>query len=196
MNNSDQAKSLHVLGISGSLRKGSYNTAALRAAAELAPPRMTIEIFDLSSIPLFNADLWIAGFPEPVQHFRDRIAAADALLIATPEYNYSVPGVLKNAIDWASRSPDPPLSGKPLAIMGATTGNWGTVRAQLHLRQVCVFTNMLPLNQPEVLIARAQEKFDVSGHLTDELTRDFIRKLLEALADWTLRLRGTKKDSL
>jgi chromate reductase len=189
MSSFDQTKSIHVLGISGSLRKGSYNTAALRAAAELSPPGMTIEIFNLSPIPLFNSDLWAAGFPEPVQHFRDRIAATDALLIATPEYNYSIPGVLKNAIDWASRPPNHPLNGKPVAIMGVTTGNWGTVRAQLHLRQVCVYTNMLPLNQPEVLIARAQERFDANGRLTDETTRDFIRKLLEALTDWTLRLR-------
>jgi len=129
---------VHVLGISGSLRKASYNTALLRPASELLPRGMTLEVFDLSSIPLYNDDVRALGFPKPVQEFRSRIAAADALLIATPEYNFSIPGVLKNAIDWASRPPDPPLDGKPLAIMGASTGNFGTVRAQMHLRQVCV----------------------------------------------------------
>lgn len=183
-------ENVHLLGFSGSLRKGSYNTAALHAAQELLPEGMSLEVFDLAPIPMFNADVWAAGFPEPVQEFRDRIAAADALLIATPEYNYSVPGVLKNAIDWASRPPNPPLNGKPVAIMGVTNGNFGTVRAQMHLRQICVYTNMFPINKPEVLIFRAQEKFDAEGRLVDEATRGFIRDLLSALADWTHRLRG------
>jgi chromate reductase len=111
------------------------------------------------------------------------------LLIATPEYNFSIPGVLKNAIDWASRPPDPPMNGKPLAIMGASTGNYGTVRAQMHLQQVCVFCNMFPVNKPEVLVMRAQEKFDANGRLIDETAREFIRDLLLALADWTRRLQ-------
>ena len=181
---------VHVLGISGSLRKGSYNTALLKAASELLPEGMTLEVFDLSSIPLYNDDVRALGYPKPVQEFRDRIAAADALLIATPEYNYSIPGVLKNAIDWASRPPDPPLDGKPVAIMGASTGNFGTVRAQMHLRQVCVFCNMFPLNKPEVLVMRAQEKFDASGRLVDETTRGFVRDLLTVLVDWTQRLQS------
>jgi chromate reductase len=179
---------IHVLGFSGSLRKGSYNTALLAAAADLLPEGMTLETFDLSPIPLYNDDVRAAGYPGAVRTFRERIASADALLIATPEYNYSIPGVLKNALDWASRPPDPPLNGKPTAIMGASTGNFGTVRAQLHLRQVCVFTNMLTINKPEVLVARAQEKFDGRGRLTDETTAGFVRDLLKALADWTLRL--------
>jgi len=181
--------SIHVLGFSGSLRKGSYNTALLAAAADFLPGGMTLETFDLSPIPLYNEDVRAAGYPGPVRAFRERIAAADAILIATPEYNFSMPGVLKNALDWASRPPDPPLSGKPVAIMGASTGNFGTVRSQLHLRQVCVYTNMLPVNKPEVLVSRAQEKFDAEGRLTDETTRGFVRDLLAALADWTVRLR-------
>jgi chromate reductase len=182
-------RSIRVLGISGSLRKGSYNTGLLRAASELLPEEMTLETFDLSRIPLYNDDVRALGYPEPVQEFRDRIAAADALLIATPEYNFSIPGVLKNAIDWASRPPNPPLDGKPVAIMGASTGNFGTVRAQMHLRQVCVNTNMLPLNKPEVLVMRAQEKFDPDGLLVDQTARGFIRDLLAALLESTLLLR-------
>jgi chromate reductase len=183
---------IHVLGISGSLRHGSYNTAALHAACEELPDGMMIELFDLSPIPLYNQDVDAAGAPEPVQHLKARIAAADALLIATPEYNRSVPGVLKNAIDWASRPAGrSPLNGKPVAIMGAATGTWGTVRAQAHLRQICVAINMLPLNAPEVLIAQAARKFDADGRLIDETTRRIIRSMLEALADWTIRLRGS-----
>jgi chromate reductase len=183
---------MHVLGFSGSLRKGSYNTALLRAASELLPKGMTLEVFGLSSTPLYNDDVRALGFPKPVQEFRDRIAAADALLIATPEYNFSIPGVLKNAIDWASRPFDPPLDGKPVAIMGASTGNFGTVRAQMHLRQVCVFCNMFPVNKPEVLVMRAREKFDASGRLIDETARGFLRDLLTALVDWTQRLQSGK----
>ncbi len=183
-------KPIHVLGICGSLRKSSYNTWLLNAAIGLMPEGMTLEMFDLSSIPLYDDDVRAAGFPEPVNEFRDRIAAADALLIATPEYNFSIPGVLKNAFDWASRPPNPPLNGKPVAMMGASTGNFGTVRAQLHLRQICVYCNMFAVNKPEVLVMRAQEKFDASGRLVDETTRGFIRDLLIALADWTRLLRG------
>jgi chromate reductase len=181
---------IHVLGISGSLRKGSYNSALLNAASELLPEGMTLEKFDLSSIPFYNEDVRALGYPKAVQEFRDRLAAADAVLFATPEYNFSIPGVLKNAIDWASRPPDPPLNGKPVAIMGASTGNFGTVRAQMHLRQVCVFCNMFPLNRPEVLVMRAREKFDSGGRLVDETARGFIRDLLAALADWTRRLQS------
>ncbi len=129
--------------------------------------------------------------PDAVKHFKARIAAADALLIATPEYNHSIPGLLKNAIDWASRPPkESVLNGKPVAIMGATGGLWGTIRAQMALRQICVYTNMLPINKPEVLIARAGEKFDGAGRLIDETTREMIRAQLEALLVWTNRLRA------
>lgn len=175
---------IRVLAFSGSLRRGSYNKGLLRASAELVPDGMALEVFDLSDIPPYNDDVRAEAYQVPVQEFRAKIAESDALLIATPEYNYSIPGVLKNAIDWASRPPDPPLDGKPVAIMGASTGNFGTVRAQMHLRQVCVCCSMYPVNKPEVLVMRAREKFDAEGRLVDETTRGFIRDLLRALADW------------
>ena len=179
-----------VFGISGSLRRGSYNTAALRAAAELAPPGMRIETFDrLREIPPYDEDVRQQGFPPAVADLRARIKAADALLIVTPEYNYSVPGVLKNAIDWASRPPEQPFDGKPIAIMGASPGAIGTARAQYHLRQSFIFLNGLVLNRPEVMIANANQCFDDQGRLTDEKTREFIQALLVALKDWTERLR-------
>jgi chromate reductase len=187
----DTGSEVKVLGFAGSLRKDSYNRAALRAAKELLPPGMALEICDLASIPLFNEDVESDGFPTAVVEFKERIAAADALLIATPEYNYSIPGVLKNALDWASRPPgQSPLMGKPLAFMGASTGYFGTSRAQYHLRQVCVILNMHPVNSPEVFISGAASKFDGTGRLTDAMFRDSIGKLLEALRVWTIRLRG------
>lgn len=180
---------VHVLGISGSLRKDSFNTALLRAAAELLPDGMTLEIHDLAEIPLYNGDVEETGAPASVLAFKTRIAAADALLIATPEYNYSVPGVLKNALDWASRPMPSPMHGKPLAIMGAG-GRFGTVRAQLHLRQIAVYLNLLPLNKPELMIPLAWEKFDSTGRLTDEPTRAALHELLIALGTWTRQLRN------
>lgn len=178
------ADTISILGISGSLRKGSYNSGLLRAAAGLLPDNVTLETFDLSPIPLYNADHDGQAPPEAVRALKARIAATDALLIATPEYNFSIPGVLKNAIDWASRPPkESPLNGKPLAIMGAG-GVMGTVRAQMALRQAAVFTNMHVLNKPEVLISRAWEKFDANGNLTDETSRQAIRALLESLSQW------------
>ena len=179
--------SLHVLGISGSLRRASYNTALLRAAAELMPPGMTLEIFDLAPLPLFNQDAE-KPFPEAVVELRTRLAQADALLIATPEYNSSISGALKNAIDWASRPPKQPLAGKPVAIMGVSTGNFGTVRAQLHLRQVLTHVGALPLGKPEVLVARAEQAFDAEGRLVDAAARGFLQDLLAALARWTQRV--------
>jgi chromate reductase len=185
------ADPIQVLGFSGSLRKGSYNTALLHAAAELLPDDMLLKTFDLAPIPLYNEDIRAQGYPESVQTFRDQIAAADALLIATPEYNFSVTGVLKNAIDWASTSPRAPLGGKPAAIVGASNGNFGTVRAQMHLRQILAANNMFLVNKPEVLVARAGEKFDAEGRLMDETARKLIRDLLEALVALTRRLRGS-----
>ncbi|MGH8373368.1 MAG: NADPH-dependent FMN reductase [Gammaproteobacteria bacterium] len=181
--------SLKVLGIAGSLRAGSYNKAALRAAVELEPADMEIEIFDITPIPIYNEDVREQGFPPVVEQFRDRIREADALLIVTPEYNYSVPGVLKNALDWASRPPEQPFNDKPLAIMGASGSVLGTARAQYHLRQICVFLNMHPINKPEVMIARAADKFDADGKLTDEMARKLIAELLVNLASWTRRLQ-------
>jgi len=178
---------IHVLGISGSLRKASYNTALLRTAAELLPPGMSLEIFDLSPLPMFNEEIE-KPFPEAVAEFRARLAQADALLIATPEYNSSISGALKNAIDWASRSPQPPLIGKPVAILGASTGNFGTLRAQLHLRQILTHVGALPLGKPEVLVARAAQAFDSEGKLVDAAAQGFVQDLLTALAKWVGRV--------
>jgi chromate reductase len=181
---------IKVLGLCGSLRRGSFNRMALNAALEVVPPGMSLGIYDgLAEIPPYNDDVREKAYPATVQALRDRIAAADAVLFATPEYNYSLPGVLKNAIDWASRPPSPPFDGKPVAIMGASMGLFGSARAQYHLRQVCVFINAYPVNRPEVMIAQAQNKFDKDGRLTDEPTRKFIADLLVSLADWTRRLK-------
>ena len=177
-----------ILGISGSLRRESYNRAALRAATQLAPEGATIEVFELDGIPGFNQD----DEPNPpakVVELKKRIREADAILFVTPEYNYSVPGVLKNAIDWASRPyGDSAWSGKPVAIMGASVGTFGTARAQYHLRQMFVFLNMFPVNQPEVMIGNAAERFDADGNLTHDPTKEFIRQLLQNLVDWTRRI--------
>ena len=173
---------MNVIGISGSLRKGSFNTAALRAAQGLAPEGMTIERAEIGDLPLYNDDVRAAGFPPPVERLRAQLAAADAVLLVTPEYNYSISGVLKNAIDWASRPPSQPFEAKPVAIMGASPGLFGSARAQYHLRQMLIFLNAMPVNRPEVMIGQAQNKFDADGNLTDEPTREFIRKLLVALA--------------
>ncbi len=180
---------MHILGISGSLRQASLNSAALRACADVLPPGVSLSIADLSAIPLYNEDVRAHGLPVPVQQLREQIRAADALLIATPEYNYSIPGVLKNAIDWASRPPEQPFGGKPIALIGATPGGLGTSRAQYHLRQVFVYLNAHLLNQPEVFISAAPSKFDAQGKLTDTDTAEKLGKLLAALADWTLRLQ-------
>jgi chromate reductase len=180
---------LLILGFAGSLRQGSYNKALLRAALEMVPSGAKLNIFDLAGIPLFNADL--ENTPEKrVQEFKTAIRTAHALLIATPEYNYSMPGVLKNALDNASRPyGDNALDGKPLAIMGASMGMTGTARAQYHLRQSCVFLNMYPLNQPEVMVPFAHEKVDDQGRLTDAKTREKIAELLQALVAWTRKLK-------
>ena len=150
---------------------------------------MKIDVADISAFPLYNEDVRAQGFPAAVQTFREQIAAADALLFVTPEYNYSVSGVLKNAIDWASRPPNQPFDGKPVAMMGASAGTLGTARAQYHLRQTCVFLNMCPVNKPEVMIPQAQNRFDAEGRLTDETAKGLIKQLMESLQAWTLRLK-------
>jgi chromate reductase len=183
------AGTLRVLGIAGSLRRGSFNAAALRAAAELAPSGMTVEPFELAPIPLYNEDVYQQGFPPAVDDFRNRVRAADALLIATPEYNYSVPGVLKNAIDWASRPPEQPFDGKPTAILSASPSFTGGARAQYHLRQAFIYLNAIILNRPEVMISAAHTKFDNDGKLTDGPTREGLTKLLEGLQAWAERWR-------
>lgn len=179
-----------ILAISGSLRSGSFNTAALRAAVELAPSGMRVELQDIGDLPLYNDDVRAQGFPPPAQRLRERIKAADGLLFSTPEYNYSIPGVLKNAVDWASRPPEQPFDGKPIAIMGASPGAIGTARAQYHLRQCFVFLNGHVLNRPEVMISGAASKFDAAGKLTDQTTRDFLAAMLVAFKAWTVRMRG------
>jgi chromate reductase, NAD(P)H dehydrogenase (quinone) len=182
-------KQLVILGFAGSLRKGSYNKALLRAAAELLPKEATLEIFDLEGIPPFNQELE-ARMPEKVKEFKAKIRAANAILIATPEHNYSVPGVLKNAIDWASRPHgDNSFEGKPAAIMSASTGMLGGARAQYHLRQIFVFLDMYPVNRPEVFVNFAGQKIDEQGKLTDETARNIIKQLLEALVALSKRLR-------
>jgi chromate reductase len=180
---------VRIRGIAGSLRKGSYNRSALRAAVRLVPADSTLDTFDLDGIPPFNQDHEREP-PSAVREFKAAVKAADAILIVTPEYNYSVPGVLKNAIDWASRPyGDNAWDGKPVGIMGASIGMLGTGRAQYHLRQMFVFLNMFPLNQPEVMIAYADEKFDEKGNLKDDMTAQRIRELLEALVDWARTLK-------
>jgi len=168
-----------ILGFAGSLRKASYNKALLQAAMELVPKDANLEIFDLEGIPPYNQDLE-SQMPGKVREFKARIEKADAILIATPEYNFSVPGVLKNAIDWASRPfGDNSFEDKPVAIMGASTGRIGTARAQYHLRQTCISLNMHPVNRPEVLVAFAHEKIGSIGRLKDEETRKIIKKYLK-----------------
>jgi chromate reductase len=182
------SSSLTILGIAGSLRQASYNRMALRAAQQLVPEDAKIEIFDLQGIPLFNQDQELTP-PAIVTDFKRRIRAADAILFATPEYSYNLPGVLKNAIDWASRPyGDNSWNDKPVAIMGASPGLLGTARAQLLLRPLLTFLNMHTVNQPEVMIAKAHEKFDASGNLIDEASKKLIQQLLQNLVDWTRRL--------
>lgn len=174
------AGSTKILGIAGSLRKASFNKSALRAAQQLVPDGASLDIFDIDGLPGFNQDDERKP-PAKIVEMKAKIRAADAILLVTPEYNYSIPGVLKNAIDWASRPyGDSAWIGKPVAVMGASIGVIGTARAQYHLRQVFVFLDMDPVNQPEVMI-NASQSFDDQGNLTDQHTRDLIGKLLAAL---------------
>ena len=181
-------KPMLILGFAGSLRKDSCNKALLRAASELMPEGAELDIFDLEGIPLFNQD-FETEMPEKVKEFKRRIKTADAILIVTPEYNFSVPGVLKNAIDWASRPyGDNSFEDKPVSIMSASGGMLGGARAQYHLRQTLVCLNLHPVNRPEVIVPSASEKIDEKGRLTDERTREKIRELLGSLIDWARRL--------
>jgi chromate reductase len=183
--------SLTFLGIAGSLRRASFNRGLIRAAMDIAPSGTRVAAYDLADLPMFNADVEAAGDPPAVARFKQHIDSADALLIATPEYNHCVPGVLKNAIDWASRpARQSVLTDKPVAVMGASTGRGGTARAQAHLRDGLAYTNGLVLPLPEVLVDLAGRKFDDEGNLTDEETRQQVRDLLVALAAWTRRLRA------
>lgn len=184
----EKERPITILGFAGSLRKQSYNKALLRLAVELAPGDASIEVFDLEGIPPFNQDLETRP-PPRVKEFKAKVKAADAILIATPEYNYSIPGVLKNAIDWGSRPyADNVFDGKPVAVMGASIGMLGTGRAQYHLRQCFVFLNMYPLNRPEVFVTFAPEKIDENGVVKNEKTRKQVGELLKALVAWTRKL--------
>jgi chromate reductase len=178
-----------VLGVSGSLRKASFNTALLRAAIELAPEGVRIETAEIGDVPPYNDDVRAVAFPQPVMRLREQVARADAILVVTPEYNYSLPGVLKNAIDWASRPPNQPFAGKALGMMGVSGAMSGTMRAQYHLRQVAVFLDMHPINKPEVFVRNAQTVFDESGRLVDDEARKIVRQYIEALAAWARKLR-------
>jgi chromate reductase, NAD(P)H dehydrogenase (quinone) len=191
------ARPLTFLAIAGSLRRASYNRGLVRAASEIAPDGIRVTPYELAPLPMFNADVEADGDPAPVADFKRAIAHADALLIATPEYNHCVPGVLKNAIDWASRpARQSALTEKPVAIMGASTGMGGTARAQAHLRDGLTYTNGLVLPLPEVLVGVAREKFDEHGNLTDEGTRDELRDLLKALAAWVRRLQASPGEAI
>ena len=185
----DESQRLTILGIAGSLRHDSYDRAVLRAAQQFVPANTALDIFDLAGIPPFNQDDEQTPSTVVVE-FKTRILAADAILIAAPEYNYSFPGVLKNALDWASHPPsDNVSSGKPVAILGVLIGRPGTACAQYHLRQVCVTLNMYPLNQPEVMISNAGELFDAIGNLTDKETQTRLQLLLDQLVKWTQQLQ-------
>jgi len=184
---------LIILGIAGSLRRDSYNRATLRAAQELVPNGAKIEPFEIAGLPGFSQDEE-AQPPAQVVELKQRVRSVDAILFVTPEYNYSVPGVLKNAIDWASRPyGDSAWNGKPVAIMGASVGATGTARAQYHLRQIFVFLNMFAINQPEVMIANAHKHFDEQGRLTDETARKLIQQQLQELIRFTKQLSGASQ---
>ena len=183
---------IRILGIAGSLRRESYNRAALRAATKLVPEDAILETCEIDGTPPFNQNEE-QNPPSKVIELKRRIREADAILFVTPEYNYSVPGVLKNAIDWASRPyGDSAWNGKPAAIMGASPSAIGTARAQYHLRQMLVFLNMFPINQPEVMIAHAEERFDQAGNLIDTMPKEFILGLLQNLVQWTRRLGSSQ----
>ncbi len=184
---------MKIFAFAGSLRTGSYNRALLRAALELAPSEAEVEVYDLGSIPLYNGDLEEENYPQVVADFKEKIRNADAILIVTPEYNYSVPGVLKNAIDWASRPPkNIPFIGKPAAIIGASTGRFGTVRSQMHLRQVLFAVGLHLMNSPEIMVSQAADKFDTEGKLVDERTSESLRKFWPAFLLWVGKIKGTR----
>ena len=179
-----------VLALPGSLRRGSFNRLLLQAAAANAPPGLRVEVYDeLASVPLFSEDVEAETVPAGVERLRERVEQADAVLIATPEYNQSIPGVLKNAIDWLSRPPREVLIGKPMAVIGATAGRWGTRLAQSHLRHVLYATEALVMPQPSLFVAGASNLFDGAGRLVDEQTAQSLRELLAAFDSWIRRTR-------
>jgi chromate reductase len=185
----EEPSKLAILGISGSGRKRSYNSALLEAAKQLLPENASLEVADISRLPLYNQDLE-RDMPEVVKEFKKRIRCADTILIATPEHNYSITAVLKNAIEWGNRPPrDASWSGKPAAIISASTSLRGGARAQLHLRQIMVDLNMYPINRPQLLVANAKDKFNEDLQLTDEESLQTLRDVLTSLVEWTRKLQ-------
>jgi chromate reductase len=190
------AQTIHLIGIAGSLRRKSYNRAALRAAADMMPENADLSIVDWNDVPSFNQDRE-SHPPEKVVELKQIVRASDGVIFATPEYNFSIPGVLKNAIDWVSRPyGDSAWDDKPAAVMGASISGLGTARAQYHLRQILVGLNMYPINRPEVMISDAASKFDDNGNLVDETTRLQIKALVDSLVDWTERLQRARLVSI
>ncbi|GAA3713125.1 NAD(P)H-dependent FMN reductase [Oceanisphaera sediminis] len=181
-----------IVAFSGSLRKDSYNTAAIKVAMEMAPAGCEIELLDIGTLPLYNQELDGDKAPEAVLQLAEKVMAADAILFSTPEYNYSVPGGLKNAIDWLSRQKPQPFAGKPAAIMSSSISLFGGARAQYHLRQIMVSLDVHFVNKPEVMIAGAHEKFDDQGRLADSTSRDFIGKLITSLITLTHTLKPSE----
>jgi chromate reductase, NAD(P)H dehydrogenase (quinone) len=180
-----------IVAFAGSLRRRSFNRALIAAAGEVAPPGLSIEPVEIGGLPFYDADLEAEGDPPAVAEFKSAVAAADGVLIATPEYNDGIPGVLTNALDWGSRLPGrSPLAGKPTVVMGASPSQVGTARAQLHLRQVLGHVQARVLPPPELLVARAHERFDAELRLTDEGTRRLLADLLRRFAVWIARERG------
>src|SRR6266540_1650010 len=180
---------IRILGLSGSGRRGSYNTALLEAAKQLVPQSIILETFDISKLPLYNQDLE-AAMPTQVKEFKRKVEESDAILFAVPEHNYTITAVMKNAIEWGNRPPnDNSWDNKPAAIISASSGPRGGVRAQLHLRQIMVDLNMHPINRPQLLVANEDGKFDANMKLTDLQIRETLRNLLIQLAEWTRRVQ-------
>lgn len=181
---------MKLLGISGSLRKQSYNSGALRAIASILPEGVTFEIVEIAQLPFYSADVEQVGLPSTVIQFRAEVAASDALIFAVPEYNFSLPGVLKNALEWLSRPPSPPAHAKPCGVFGASVSPLGTARGQFHFRHVAVSLNMHMVNVPHVDIANAKAKFDVEGRITDQASLESLKQLVTELQLLTGRLRA------
>lgn len=180
---------LDIVGLCGSLRAASINRMALKLAASSLPQGLSMEIVEWRDVPAFDADLLANGFPPVVAALRDRIRRADGVVFATPEYNFSIPGMFKNAIDWISRGDDQPLAHKPVAILSASPGPLGGARVQYELRKVLLFVNASTLVKPEVFIGGAAVKFDATGACTDQLTRKFVGDQMHAFADWVVRAK-------
>ena len=188
----EATSTLRIAGLCGSLRAQSYNMMALKAAGALMPEGMQLDIAPIGDLPLYDADVQAKGFPDAVTRLASALRAADAVLIASPEYNFSVPGVLKNAIDWVSRVEKQPFDDKPVAILGASMGPLGTARMQYDLRKIMLFLNANVLVKPEIFIGTAQTKFGADGQLADEATRKFIGQQMQALRTWALRINGSR----